>query len=66
MLYTDGVIEAPGREGRFGLPRLHALLADHAGSSPQALLDHLERALAEFSGAPARDDVAALALRTET
>ncbi len=66
VLYTDGVIEAPGRDGRFGLARLRALLADHAGSSPQALLDDLERALAEFSTAPARDDVAALALRTAT
>jgi PAS domain S-box-containing protein len=64
VLYTDGVIEAPGRNGRYGLERLRPLLSEHAGSHPQSLLKHLEAELDEFSPAPARDDVAAVALRT--
>jgi PAS domain S-box-containing protein len=64
VLYTDGVIDAPGRDGRFGLGRLRALLCEHAGSHPQSLLKHLEAQLDEFSLAPARDDVAVVALRT--
>lgn len=64
VLYTDGVIEAPGREGRYGLDRLRTLLSEHAGSHPQALMEHLEAELKEFSLVPARDDVAAVALRT--
>jgi PAS domain S-box-containing protein len=64
VLYTDGVIEARGRDGRLGAERLRALLSEHAGSHPHSLLDRLEARLEEFSLAPARDDVAAVALRT--
>jgi PAS domain S-box-containing protein len=63
VIYTDGVIEAPGREERFGVERLRALLEAHAGSDPRALLGRLDAALDAFSLAPARDDIAVLALR---
>jgi PAS domain S-box-containing protein len=63
VLYTDGVTEAVGEEGRFGLERFRSLLAGHVGSPPRDVLDALERALADFSVTPLRDDIAALALR---
>jgi PAS domain S-box-containing protein len=64
VLYTDGVVEAAGAHDRFGAERLRALLSEHAGSDPRVLLDHLEDRLHDFALAPARDDVAAVALRT--
>ena len=64
LLYTDGVIEAAGRGGRFGTDRLKAFLAEHAAASPQDLLSALDDTLDEFTGGHVRqDDVAALALR---
>lgn len=63
LLYTDGVTETPGRQGRFGLGRLSSLLATHAGAGPNAVLEALEAALAAFRHGPERDDVAALVLR---
>jgi sigma-B regulation protein RsbU (phosphoserine phosphatase) len=63
LLYTDGVTETVGEEGRFGLDRLRRFVADHAGSPPQALLDGLAAELERFRGGEATDDVAALALR---
>ncbi len=63
FLYTDGVIETSGREERFGVERLRALLAEHYGRDPGALLAELDSALEGFRGGRRRDDVAALLLR---
>ncbi len=63
LLYTDGVTETVGSESRFGAARLKQLLSEHRRASPAALLDALDRALAEFREGEAADDVAALALR---
>ncbi len=64
LLYTDGVIEAPGARDRFGTDRLKRFLAEHASSGPDDLLAQLDEALSEFTGGRRRqDDVAALALR---
>lgn len=63
LLYTDGVTETVGDGERFGIERLRAFLADHAGAAPQALLDALSAELERFRGGEATDDVAALALR---
>jgi PAS domain S-box-containing protein len=63
LLYTDGVTETPGNDERFGVRRLRALLARHAGSSPAMVLEALATALDEFRGSDNGDDVAALALR---
>jgi PAS domain S-box-containing protein len=63
LLYTDGVTETAGGDERFGLRRLRALLASHAGASPAALLDALAAALDDFRVSDPGDDVAALALR---
>jgi PAS domain S-box-containing protein len=63
FLYTDGVIETAGRDERFGVARLRALLADRRGSSPETVIADLDHALEAFRGARRRDDVAALVLR---
>jgi PAS domain S-box-containing protein len=63
LLYTDGVTDASGDRERFGGDRLRRLLSEHAGSSPERLLEHLDRALEQFRGGQPTDDVAALALR---
>lgn len=63
LLFTDGVIEAPGERDRFGTDRLRALLSEHAGAAPAEVLDRLEVTLDEFRSGPHRDDVVALALR---
>lgn len=63
LLYTDGVTETAGSDERFGLRRLRALLARHAGSSPALVLEALAAELDEFRASDSGDDVAALALR---
>jgi PAS domain S-box-containing protein len=63
LLYTDGVVETPGRQDRFGSERLRSLLAEVAGASPQEVLDRLEAGLDAFRSGPRRDDVVALAMR---
>jgi hypothetical protein len=61
LLYTDGVTDTLGR-GRLGRGRLRALLAEHGGLGPQALLEQLELALRENGRSGRWDDLAALAL----
>lgn len=63
LLYTDGVTENAGHEGRFGAERLRGLLSANAGLSPSELLQVLEKELTAFRGGAPNDDIAALALR---
>ncbi len=63
VLYTDGLIEVRGESIDVGLDRLvRAVGADRVGE-PDALLDHLVRAM--LGGEAPADDVALLALRAE-
>jgi PAS domain S-box-containing protein len=66
LMYTDGVTDTRGEEGRFGSGRLRRLLTDHAGDSPAALLDALERELDRFQSQGYADDTGAVALRPVT
>ncbi|GAA0264420.1 hypothetical protein GCM10009539_58460 [Cryptosporangium japonicum] len=63
LLFTDGVPDAIGSGGRFGLGRLSQLAAGYAGSGPHALAEAVDIAVAEYSGAglAPTDDVAVLA-----
>ncbi|MFI5955740.1 PP2C family protein-serine/threonine phosphatase [Cryptosporangium sp. NPDC051539] len=63
LLFTDGVPDAIGSDGRFGLGRLSQLAAGYAGSGPHALAEAVDIAVAEYSGGGASptDDVAVLA-----
>lgn len=63
VLYTDGVIENAGAEGRFGVERLRGLLSANASLPPSELLQVLEEKLTAFRGGAPNDDIAALALR---
>ncbi|MBV8952416.1 MAG: SpoIIE family protein phosphatase, partial [Actinobacteria bacterium] len=62
-LYTDGVIDTRGKDGRFGMRRLKRVLSEHAGEPPDRLLSELESALERFQVGAQADDTAALALR---
>ena len=62
LFYTDGVLDAPGADGRFGEERLLAAVAA-APQDPTALLHTIERGLREFTTGEGADDRAMLALR---
>jgi serine phosphatase RsbU (regulator of sigma subunit) len=63
LLYTDGISETAGNGERFGIERLRALMAKHAGATPDGLLADIDTTLDAFSADSGRDDIAALALR---
>jgi GAF domain-containing protein len=60
VVYTDGVTEAAGPEGRFGEERLHQKL--RGASSPGVALQRVEEALESFCGGALHDDAAIIAL----
>ncbi len=64
VLYTDGLIEAMGRDGheRFGTDRLAALIEAHGASAPVAVRDALMAALDAFAE-KLDDDVTLLVAR---
>ncbi len=64
VLYTDGVIEAPGRDERYGTERLRTFLRSNASLAPELIISRLERELDDFCVQPVNDDVAVLALRS--
>ena len=66
VLYTDGVVEARGRDGEeFGVHRLADLLEREASSerAPEEVLRRLVRAVLEHQGGPLRDDATLVLLR---
>jgi PAS domain S-box-containing protein len=60
VLYTDGVTDAVGAEGRYGEERLQATLAD--AREPEEALRRIEDALVEFERGDQADDTCALAV----
>jgi len=62
LLYTDGVTDTSGEDGRFGESRLLAAL-EAAPVAPDALLEHLRAALQAFEHGAIADDRAMLALQ---
>jgi serine phosphatase RsbU (regulator of sigma subunit)/PAS domain-containing protein len=62
LLYTDGVTETPGANGRFGEGRLAAAV-DAAPAEPEALLATVSAALDAFAEGTVLDDRAMLVLQ---
>jgi serine phosphatase RsbU (regulator of sigma subunit) len=63
VCFTDGVTEGRGASGMFGDDGLREALAGAAGRDADAIADHLVRAVLDFQGGHAQDDVAVLVLR---
>jgi serine phosphatase RsbU (regulator of sigma subunit)/PAS domain-containing protein len=61
VLYTDGVTDTRGPEGRFGTDRLEALLHDIGPQDADVVASRIDEALLAFGDQ--RDDVAVLVLR---
>jgi serine phosphatase RsbU (regulator of sigma subunit)/PAS domain-containing protein len=61
LLYTDGVLDTVGNDGRFGDERLFALLRG-AQADPDTLVARIDGALATFQSGPQRDDTAIVAV----
>ena len=64
LLYTDGIPEARNRAREFfGIERVHEILAQKHGTARE-LVDHLLRAVSEYSGgAGYADDLTLIAVR---
>lgn len=65
VLYTDGVLEAPGRHDRFGEPRLRDVLAAAGPASASAVVEGVAMALSAHLGDRPHDDIAILALQPD-
>jgi PAS domain S-box-containing protein len=63
VLYTDGVTDTQGAEGRFGHERLTQLLESVGPQEPDTIASHIDDALRAFG--EQRDDVALLVLRAD-
>jgi serine phosphatase RsbU (regulator of sigma subunit) len=60
IMFTDGIIEAAGEDGRFGERRLHAEVA--GAGNPAGTVQRVEGALRSFASGALEDDVAILAV----
>jgi serine phosphatase RsbU (regulator of sigma subunit) len=63
LLYTDGVTDTVGPEGRFGEQRLRRTTAECGPLPADQLLACIDKALNDFQVGSQADDTAALALR---
>jgi serine phosphatase RsbU (regulator of sigma subunit) len=63
VLYTDGITDTVGEDGRFGEERLRETLTSCGTLVPDEMLRELELALTRFEAGRQADDRAALALR---
>jgi PAS domain S-box-containing protein len=63
VLYTDGLTDQPGPEGRIGRQGLEEVLSSSAGQDAAGISKSLERAIMNGNGQPLQDDVALVVLR---
>ncbi len=62
VLFSDGIHEAHGDDGLFGMDRLRALLGRYAGTGATAIVEAVEREVVEFLHDNGHDDMTALAI----
>ncbi|HEX6344273.1 GAF domain-containing SpoIIE family protein phosphatase [Umezawaea sp.] len=65
LMFTDGVDEARGADGFYGMDKLLGLLPDYAGAGPVALCEAVEQSVVEHLDGRAHDDIALLAVSCE-
>ncbi|PPK67514.1 SpoIIE family protein phosphatase [Actinokineospora auranticolor] len=65
LMFTDGIYEARGPDGCYGMDRLRALLPAYAGASPAVVCEAVERDVVEYLGGRAHDDMALFAVSCE-
>jgi len=65
VLYTDGVTDTRGADGRFGQERLAAVLRGAGGQGADDIAARIDDALVAFETGPQRDDVALLVLQAD-
>jgi PAS domain S-box-containing protein len=63
ILYTDGVTEARGADGRFGQARLIALLKQCTALDAEAIASRIEQEVLRFQVGKLRDDMALMVIR---
>jgi serine phosphatase RsbU (regulator of sigma subunit) len=64
FLYTDGLSEAHGEDGEYGVDRVRDLVGRHASSCPAGVISACIEDLRGFAGAnPGMDDVTLLAIQ---
>lgn len=63
LLFTDGVLEAPGHTEQFGEDRLHEILVAAPRADVNAVVESLAMRLADHVGDRAHDDIAILGLQ---
>lgn len=63
LLYTDGVTDTVGSDGRFGEQRLRRTTAECGPLAANELLSCIDKALSDYQIGPQADDTAAVALR---
>ena len=62
LMFTDGIDEAFGPDGIYGVDRLLALLPAYAGAAPDIICDAVERNVVEYLDGRPHDDMAVLAV----
>jgi serine phosphatase RsbU (regulator of sigma subunit) len=62
LMFTDGIDEARGATGQYGMDRLHSLLPAYAGAAPEVVCEAVERDVMEYLDGRAHDDMALLAV----
>jgi sigma-B regulation protein RsbU (phosphoserine phosphatase) len=62
LMFTDGIDEAVGADGQYGVDRLVALLPPYAGAGPEVLCEVVEQHVIEYVDGGTHDDMALLAV----
>ena len=62
LMFTDGVDEAHGAQGMFGVERLLGLLPAYAGAAPDVVCEAVEQHVVEYADGRPHDDIALLAV----